>query len=121
MTYEEAVTLLEGTLSLEAKPDVGPQDLRDELQSPDAYIWTGERSCVLVRVRDCTTGERVCDASPAAGDMNEILERATSEIEDFARLNRCTQIHIRAGRPGWERAFKPHGYERSAVILRKLL
>lgn len=120
MTHEEAVALLSQALVQEERPDVSVIDLQDEL-SAGALVWAGERSAVLVRTRDCTTGERVCDASPAAGDLNEILDRGAREIEAYARATGCTQIHVQAGRDGWERALAPHGYERTAVILRKLL
>lgn len=120
MTHEEAIALLGQALVQEDRPDVGMADLQDELAS-GALIWTGERSAVLVRTRECTTGERVCDASPAAGDLEEILDRGTREIEAYARAAGCTQIHVQAGRDGWERALQPYGYERTAVIVRKLL
>jgi len=121
VTYDDAVSMLSETLSVEPQSDVGVSDLHQELNSPDAYIWQGERSCILVRIRDCSTGERVCDASPAAGDLSEILEKATDAIEHFARVHNCTQIQVRAGRDGWERALKAYGYERTAIVLRKLL
>ena len=121
MNYEKALALLEGTFT-EAHPTATFDDLREELETdPGAALWMGDRSTVFLRLETYNTGERVLRASPAAGDLEEILTRGVREVEQIARDNRCSQVEVRAGREGWERALKPHGYEVTAIILRKLL
>jgi hypothetical protein len=121
MNIERALDLLEQTFT-EAHPTATFEDLREELAtSPLATLWLGERSVVFLRMTEHDTGERVLEASPAAGDLDEILTRGTAEIEMIARENGCSQIQVRAGRGGWERALKAHGYDVTAVIMRKLV
>jgi hypothetical protein len=119
MTYEQAVSLLSEAFT-EPRADVSPADLKEELDA-GAKIWCGERSAVLVRVRDCSTEERVCDIAPAAGDLIEILTDGWAAIQEFARVNACTQFQVRAGRDGWEPHLKKLGFERTAIVMRKLL
>ena len=121
MNYERALELLEQTF-LENHATATFEDLKDELEtSPGAALWMGENSVVFLRLSDHDTGERVLEASPAAGDLNEILTRGTKEIEAIARQNGCSQIQVRAGRGGWQRALKASGYEVTAVIMRKIV
>ena len=121
MTADEALNLLASTFT-EERPTASMADLRAELlTSPDAFVWRGERSAVFLRLEETSTGERVCVAAPAAGDLGEILDRATADVETFARENGCTQIRIQAGREGWAKALAPFGYEMTAILLRKLL
>jgi len=121
MNYERALELLEQTFS-ENHATATFEDLKDELESsPGAALWMGDNSVVFLRLCDHDTGERVLEASPAAGDLEEILTRGTKEIETIARQNGCSQIQVRAGRGGWERALKASGYEVTAVIMRKIV
>lgn len=106
----------------EPRAIAGEAEVMEALSDPSVMVWRGARSVVMLRVNEPTsTGEKVCEASPAAGDLTEILERGVADVEAFARHNGCTQVHVRAGRDGWERALRQHGYERTAVILRKVL
>lgn len=121
MNYETALDLLEQTFT-EAHPTATFEDLVDELKTdPCAALWMGERSTVFLRLMPSEHGERVLRASPAAGDLQEILTRGVREVEQIARDNRCSQVEVRAGREGWVKALAPHGYEVTAIILRKLL
>ena len=120
MTYDEALTLLSQALA-DPHPTVTAADLDRELRANAATLWTTDKSVVFLRVSQYENGERVMEAAPAAGDLNEILEHGTRDIEALARANNCTQITIQAGRSGWAKALEPHGYEQVAVILRKVL
>ena len=121
MNYERALSMLAEALD-DPYPVLTVAELDHELRTSDAAaLWVGDRSVVFVRIRDCENGERILEAAPAAGDLSEILGRGTVEIEALARQHDCTQIHVQAGREGWERALKSHGYETAAVLLRKIL
>lgn len=102
--------------ALDGHPFVNVDDLFAELDRGEAVWWRGERSDVFVRI-----DRGVCEMGPVAGELDEMLGKALPEIEEWARQNGCTEMHVQAGREGWERALAPHGYECAAVILRKRL
>lgn len=102
--------------ALEGHPFVTVDDLFAELDRGEALWWRGENSDVFVRVT-----EGVCEMGPVAGDLDEMMANALPEIEEWARQNGCMEMHVQAGREGWERMLAPHGYEFGAVILRKKL
>lgn len=121
MTYDDALTLL-GSALADPHPTLTVADLDLELRtSPAATLWTTEKSVVFLRLETYENGERVLVAAPAAGDLKEILEHGTHAVEVTARENGCSQVVIQAGREGWVRALKEHGYEQVAVVLRKVL
>lgn len=120
MIYEDALTLLAQALA-DPHPTMTVADLDKELRDGTATLWTTDRSVVFLRITQFENGERVLEAAPAAGDLEEILEHGTRDIEALARDNDCTQITIQAGRAGWAKALEPQGYEQVAVILRKVL
>lgn len=102
--------------AIEDHPLVTVQELYEQVARGEAVMWTGERSAVLARITD-----GVCEIAPAGGDIEEILADARPVLEEWARENGCTEIHIQAGRRGWARVLAPYGYEEAAVILRKRL
>ena len=121
MKYEDALTLLGSALS-DPHPTLTVADLDLELRtSPAATLWTTDKSVVFLRLETYENGQRVLNAAPAAGDLQEILEHGTHAVEETARENGCSQVMIQAGRKGWAKALKAHGYEEVAVILRKVL
>lgn len=96
-------------------------DFREMVEDGRAVMWCGERSAVITQVSPHDrTGARVLDVAPAGGDLDEILRMAPM-IEDAARAEGCTQSLVTAGRRGFARALKSHGYEEVAVVLRKML
>lgn len=122
MTYDEAMGLLAEALSGH-RPLLTVADLDLELRtSPAASLWSTDKSVVFLRLETpYENGERALMAAPAAGDLDEILQHGTRDIEEVARDNRCTQVVIHAGREGWAKKLEPYGYEKVGVILRKVL
>lgn len=107
--------------TLGERPVMTEEDFQALVDRGEAQVWRGERSALLVRrVAYGYSGEVVLEAGPAAGDLNELLE-ATPKLEAWAREIGCTQAMVYAGREGWERALKQHGYEVHQIVLRKLL
>lgn len=104
------------TKALEGHPLNSVETLQQEIDQGFAYVWSGEKSDVFVRI-----GGGVCEMGPAAGELTEIIGQALPAIEHWAEQNNCTDVMIQAGREGWARALAPHGYELAAVILRKRL
>ena len=109
------------TLAEDARDVLTADDFRERLETGAATLWQTPRSAIMLqRTAYHRSGEVVMEAGPASGDMEEILA-AVPRLEDWARSIGCTQVHVHAGRRGWERALKAQGYEVHQVILRKLL
>ena len=109
------------TLAEDARDVLTPDDFQERIDSGAAQLWQGERSAIMLqRTEYHRSGEVVMEAGPASGDMDEILA-AVPRLEDWARSIGCTQVHVHAGRKGWERALRAQGYEVMQVILRKVL
>lgn len=120
MTYEEALTLLAQALA-DPHPTMTVADIDRDLRAGEGTLWHTDKSVIFLRIEQYENGERTLWAAPAAGDLQEILEQGTADVEQLARDNNCTQVLIQAGRDGWERALEPHGYAPVATILRKVL
>lgn len=104
----------------EPQPIASMGDLLQRLSEPNAWLWTGERSTVFVTLSEFN-GERVVEAAPAAGDLEEIITLGAQEIEQGARQMGATQVHVRAGRGGWVKPLQAIGYEQTAIVMRKIL
>lgn len=102
--------------ALDGHPFVTVSMLEQDERDGRGYVWSGAAGDVFVRITD-----GVCEMGPAAGDAARLIRDALPQIEEWARQNECREMHIQAGRKGWERGLAPHGYECAAVILRKKL
>lgn len=120
MTYEQALTMLAEALA-DPHPTMTVADIDRDLRAGAGTLWHTDKSVIFLRVEQYENGERTLWAAPAAGDLQEILEQGTADVEQLARDNGCTQVLIQAGRDGWERALEPYGYAPVAIILRKVL
>lgn len=92
------------------------ETLADELSAGLASIVVGARSAVFVR---WDMEARVAECGPATGDVREIITELRPVIEAHAASLGLDSVLIQAGRMGWSRALRAHGYEEAAVILRK--
>lgn len=96
-------------------------DIAEAVREQRGHVLTTDRSAIFVGVHEYPrSGERVAEAGPAVGDLNEILA-AVPHIETWARAHGCTQAHVHTGRIGWERKLRTQGYEIYQTVLRKLL
>lgn len=120
MEYARALELLSEALA-DPHPTLTVADIDRALRAGEGTLWHTDKSVIFLRVDPYENGSRVLWAAPAAGDLQEILEQGTADIEQLARDNNCTQVLIQAGRDGWERALEPYGYAPVAIILRKVL
>ncbi len=102
--------------ALAGNPFRSVDDIAAELAAKRGVVWSGKKSDVFVSIDRC-----VCEMGPVAGSIDELVYAALPQIEAWARENRCTEVHIQAGRQGWAKVLEPHGYEVAAVILRKRL
>ena len=97
------------------------EQLRERLEARAmcSNVWLGERSAIYTQVQRYND-EIVFEAGPAGGELTEILAQVP-RLTDVARDLGCTQAHIIAGRSGWARPLKSHGYEVYDMTLRKIL
>lgn len=121
LSVERAAPLLAAALARDPHVTTTIDDLLEDARARRGFIWSGERSAAFVRVYDSGNDQRVCEVAPAGGDLDEIVNVAVPEIEEYARAEGCTQGLIYAGRDGWERALRSQGFERTTVVLRKML
>lgn len=106
--------------ALKDHPFVCVDDLLGELERNEAQWWPESRSDVFTRVH----ANGVLEMGPVCGSLVEMLNVTLPKIETWAMHAahpKITEIHIQAGREGWERALRDKGYEVAAVILRKRL
>lgn len=122
MSPEAALALLAPGLEAE-RPLLHLADIADMLsrhEQTGAVLYTGERSAIFTWVEACADGELVLHVGPAGGDLGEIMA-ALPELEARNRARGITQIMVTAGREGWARMLKPHGYEHYSTTLRKII
>lgn len=95
-------------------------DLKEAMRN-GAHLLTTPRSAIFVSVNDYEAArERAALVGPAVGNLAEILD-ALPHLEEWARGEGCTQAHVIAGRKGWARVLKAHGYEEYSTTMRKFL
>lgn len=95
------------------------EDIEGYIASGSAQFWPGARSAVVTQFWNFPRAKAL-NYWLAGGDMEELLDDMQPVIEAWARDNGCTHIVI-AGRKGWERAMKPHGFEALWTALGKRL
>lgn len=108
------------TEALEGHPFNTADDLVREIEEGRAQLWAESRSDVFSRVYE----NGVMELGPVSGSLIEMLNVTLPKIETWARhasQPEIKEIHIQAGRTGWERALRDRGYEVAAVILKKAL
>ena len=92
-------------------------ELLDDLANDRAMLWPGARCALVTRITQ--DPERTIHVWLGGGDLQEMVEMRAG-IEAVGRLMGCTAATI-AGRKGWERVFRAHGFERIDDMLRKAL
>jgi hypothetical protein len=97
----------------------GIDDVWDAILAGRATFWPGKRSAVVSQFWYFPKA-KVCNHWLAGGDMDELLNEMQPVIDDWARKAGCAEMTI-AGRPGWVRAMKPHGFELIFSVIRKRL
>jgi hypothetical protein len=106
--------------ALGERPVLTEQDIADMVGTGEAREWPLPSGGILVRQIPYDSGEVVLHGGPAGGDREEIIG-AIPRIEEWARGNGVTQIHVHMGREGWRKDFAAMGYEVYQVIMRKVI
>lgn len=102
-------------LSFQATHDI--EDVERMVESGEAQLWVGKKSAAvteIIRFPKCKTLHLwLC-----GGDLLEITEEMLPRAEAFARAEGCTRLTT-AGRIGWDRVMKKHGFTPIASVCAK--
>lgn len=107
---------IEAALAIDREID--PDALLAEILANRAQLWPSEGACVVTQ---CVLGADgpLIHAWLGGGILSEMLALRPG-IEAYGRAQGCVWATIE-GRKGWERLYRPFGYEVSDGVLRKRL
>lgn len=91
-------------------------DVLGAIKAGRMQFWPAPRAAVVTEILDFPR-KRLLHVFLAGGEMASVIEMLPS-VEEFARANRCDGLTI-AGRPGWQRIMKRHGFEPAFTALAK--
>lgn len=94
-------------------------DLRKGVLIGAAQFWPGERSAMITRIESYPRG-KVIEGVACGGDGDELVSALIPRAEAWAKAQGCGAAHI-AGRLGWARKLKAHGYEPLYTVICKEL
>lgn len=83
-------------------------------------LMVGNRSAIVVEIKQYPTGTKAVCGVIAAGDADEIATSLIPQAEEWGASIGCTFGMIDS-RPGWARVMKKHGYETHQVSIVKEL
>lgn len=96
----------------------GPEDVREIVRTSQAHIlWPGEKSAMITEFNDYPL-VRECFVWFAGGDMDELVGTLLPQVERICEANGVHRI-VEAGRTGWGRVLKKHGYEVTSHVCMK--
>lgn len=95
------------------------EDIEGYIGQGQAHFWPGKESAVVTQFWNFPQ-KKALNYWLAGGDMDELLNEMQPVIEEWAKLQGCDMIVI-AGRRGWERAMKRHGFDYYWTALGKKL
>ena len=101
-------------------PQLFPIEYIDAVVAGDGKLWATDKAAMVTRVCLYPGGAKVVRSLATAGDLKEILETLTPQIEAWAKENGCTHSLVE-GRDGWRKALAPFGYQHHQTILIKEL
>jgi hypothetical protein len=83
-------------------------DVYEMVMDGECQFWPGKRSASVTQIQVFPRLKRM-HMWLCGGDMTEILDMLPS-AEAYGAARGCTQFTT-AGRPGWDKVMRPHGYE----------
>ena len=95
-----------------------PTDVIESILKGHMQLWPGEQACAVTEIV-VYPNKKVLHVFLAAGDMDNIIDMQRS-AETWAKAQGCDAMTI-AGRKGWSRVLKDHGYQEKFVTLAKEL
>jgi len=94
------------------------EDIEEGIRGGYFQFWPADRSCAITEIIRYPNTKSL-HIFLAAGDKDQIVDMQES-AEHFARMEGCTAMTI-AGRRGWVRELKIHGYEELLTTVVKRL
>lgn len=85
------------------------EDVEHDIASGEAQFWPGEKAAVVTQVTDFPRF-RGLHFWLCGGDMVELTTVMRPLIEAWGATRGCVRFTT-AGRQGWQRVMKQHGYE----------
>lgn len=90
----------------------------------DAQLWLirdGEtiKGCVITQIT--VDNERIAEVPLVAGEDMESWLHLLTDLEAWARREGCVAMVSTAGREGWTRTLKAHGWHKVAVLMERRL
>lgn len=95
-----------------------PTDVIEGILKGTMQLWPGPEACAVTEIV-VYPNRKVLHVFLAAGNMEGIVDMQKS-AEEWGKMQGCTAMTI-AGRKGWARVLKDHGYEEKYVTLAKEL
>jgi hypothetical protein len=93
-----------------------PSDIAVGVLNGTMQLWPAERACAVTEIV-VYPNKKVLHVFLAAGEMDQIVDMQKS-AEAWGKAQDCTAMTI-AGRKGWSKVLKDHGYEEKFVTLAK--
>lgn len=95
------------------------EDVEAMVASGEAMLWEGKKSAAVTEVISFPRS-KVMHLWLCGGDLREIVEDMLPKAEAYAASIGCDRLTT-AGRVGWDRVMKTHGYTPCASICEKVL
>lgn len=95
-----------------------PVDVAESILKGTMQLWPGAKACAVTEII-VYPNKQVLHVFLAAGEMENIVDMQKS-AEEWGKLQGCSAMTI-AGRKGWAKVLKEHGYEEKFVTLAKEL
>lgn len=104
---------------IEAALRAGPpthtiEDIEAGIEAGAYQFWPGKRAAAITEIHDFPRA-RYFHVFLAGGDMTELIDMIPT-WKSFGAHCGCSDLTL-AGRPGWERVLKAHGWQKSVVVL----
>ncbi len=121
--WDDVIPFLKAALEVEGNlflvDDIYYKIIRREMQLWVAFC-TGKLRVFGITTIRVFPQKKIATLVYVGGHDMPSWEHLIHHIHDFAKSNDCSEIEV-CGRTGWERALKTFGYERTSVVLRKVI
>lgn len=93
------------------------EDVERMVETGEAQLWQGQKSAAVTEIIQFPR-IKVLHLWLCGGDLREITEDMLPKAERFARAEGCQRLTT-AGRIGWDRVMKKHGFTPIASVCAK--
>lgn len=90
------------------------EDVVLEVLRGDMQLWATDTATAVTQINVYPQGRKI-HWIWAGGEMGQVLDLQDS-VREFGRINGCNGMTL-AGRSGWQRTLKSHGWKPQGVIM----